>query len=126
MLGQVRRVTAAIRRKMRRRAAIEPVIGHLKAGHRMGRNYLKGREGDRIMDRIMVRQAHHEGRGRRRRLQLLPAPALARSALACPNHDAHQHRLARSTSLKITQAGFFTNDLLVPSARPISPNEMVA
>lgn len=46
--GQVRRVTAAIRREMKRRAAVEPVIGHLKAEHRMERNYLKGREGDRI------------------------------------------------------------------------------
>jgi len=44
----VRRVTAAIRREMRRRAAVEPVIGHLKAEHRMDRNYLKGRDGDRI------------------------------------------------------------------------------
>jgi IS5 family transposase len=46
--GQVRRVTAPIRREMKRRAAVEPVIGHLKAEHRMDRNYLKGREGDRI------------------------------------------------------------------------------
>jgi IS5 family transposase len=46
--GQVRRVTNAIRREMRRRAAVEPIIGHLKADHRMGRNYLKGRIGDRI------------------------------------------------------------------------------
>jgi hypothetical protein len=46
--GQVRRVTASIRREMKRRAAVEPVIGHLKAEHRMGRNYLKGPEGDRI------------------------------------------------------------------------------
>jgi len=45
--GQVRRVTTAIRREMRRRAAIEPVIGHLKSDHRMARNYLKGRDGDR-------------------------------------------------------------------------------
>jgi IS5 family transposase len=45
--GQVRRVTAAIRREMKRRAAIEPVIGHIKSDHRMDRNYLKGREGDR-------------------------------------------------------------------------------
>jgi len=45
--GQVRRVTAVIRREMKRRAAVEPVIGHLKAEHRMNRNYLKGREGDR-------------------------------------------------------------------------------
>jgi IS5 family transposase len=46
--GQVRRVTKAIRREMRRRAAIEPVIGHLKDDHRMRRNHLKGRDGDRI------------------------------------------------------------------------------
>ena len=45
--GQVRRVTKTIRREMRRRAAVEPVIGHLKAEHRMDRNYLKGRHGDR-------------------------------------------------------------------------------
>ena len=29
-------------------AAFEPVIGHLKDDHRMRRNYLKGRDGDRI------------------------------------------------------------------------------
>jgi IS5 family transposase len=46
--GQVRRVTRSIRREMKRRAAVEPVIGQLKAEHRMGRNYLKGRDGDRI------------------------------------------------------------------------------
>ena len=46
--GQVRRVTATIRREMKRRAAVEPVIGHVKAEHRMDRNYLKGRDGDRI------------------------------------------------------------------------------
>ncbi len=45
--GQVRRVTRPIRREMKRRAAVEPVIGHLKAEHRMDRNYLKGRAGDR-------------------------------------------------------------------------------
>ena len=33
---------------MKRRAAVEPVIGHIKAEHRMDRNYLKGRDGDRI------------------------------------------------------------------------------
>ncbi|MDH3475406.1 MAG: transposase, partial [Rhodospirillales bacterium] len=45
--GQVRRVTKTIRREMRRRAAVEPTIGHVKAEHRMERNYLKGRDGDR-------------------------------------------------------------------------------
>jgi IS5 family transposase len=46
--GQVRNVTKTIKREMKRRAAIEPMIGHIKAEHRMGRNYLKGRNGDRI------------------------------------------------------------------------------
>ena len=46
--GQVRRTTAAIKREMKRRAAVEPVIGHLKAEHRMDRNHLKGRQGDQI------------------------------------------------------------------------------
>jgi len=45
--GQVRRTTPAIKREMKRRAAVEPVIGHVKAEHRMDRNYLKGRHGDR-------------------------------------------------------------------------------
>ena len=44
--SQRRRVTKAIRRELRRRAAVEPVIGHLKAEHRMGRNYLAHESGD--------------------------------------------------------------------------------
>ena len=35
-------------RWMRRRAAIEPAIGHLKEDRRMNRNRLKGREGDAV------------------------------------------------------------------------------
>jgi IS5 family transposase len=46
--GQRRRVAPQIKRQMRRRAAIEPVIGHLKAEHRMGRNYLAHASGDAI------------------------------------------------------------------------------
>ena len=34
--------------KFRRRAAIEPIIGHMKSDYRMARNYLKGFEGDEI------------------------------------------------------------------------------
>ena len=44
--GQRRRVTPKIKRELRRRSAVEPVIGHLKAEHRMGRNYLWHRQGD--------------------------------------------------------------------------------
>jgi IS5 family transposase len=44
--GQKRRVTPQIKREMKRRSAVEPVIGHLKEDHRMGRNYLAHRAGD--------------------------------------------------------------------------------
>jgi CheY-like chemotaxis protein len=46
--GQKRGITAQIRRELRRRAAVEPVIGHLKQDCRMGRNYLAGRQGGAI------------------------------------------------------------------------------
>jgi IS5 family transposase len=46
--GQKRRMTPAIKRQLRRRSAIEPVIGHLKEHHRMGRNYLAHASGDAI------------------------------------------------------------------------------
>ena len=44
--GQKRGVTPAVKRELRRRAAIEPVIGHLKSDHRMDRNFLAGHAGD--------------------------------------------------------------------------------
>src|SRR5579863_7769088 len=44
--GQKRGVTDAIKRDLRRRSAVEPVIGHAKNEHRMGRNFLKGTHGD--------------------------------------------------------------------------------
>lgn len=36
------------REKFRRRASIEPIIGHMKSDYRMARNYLKGFAGDEI------------------------------------------------------------------------------
>jgi transposase, IS5 family len=45
---QKRGMTKAIKREMRRRAAVEPVIGHTKSDHRMDRNYLVGSTGDAI------------------------------------------------------------------------------
>ena len=46
--GQKRRVTPQIKREMKRRAAVEPVIGHLKDDHRMRRNHLAHSSGDAI------------------------------------------------------------------------------
>jgi IS5 family transposase len=46
--GQKRGATDQIKRELRRRSAVEPVIGHLKAEHRMGRNHLGGTHGDAV------------------------------------------------------------------------------
>src|SRR3954463_7367193 len=46
--GQKRGLSPAIKRAFRRRAAVEPVIGHLKNEHRMGRNHLAHSAGDAI------------------------------------------------------------------------------
>ena len=37
----------ALRKRKKRRSAVEPKIGHMKSDNRMNRNYLKGAEGDR-------------------------------------------------------------------------------
>ncbi len=44
--GQKRGVVGIIKRELRRRSAIEPLIGHMKAEGHLGRCYLKGRAGD--------------------------------------------------------------------------------
>ena len=44
----LRKVKPSLRRWLKRRSAIEPVIGHMKNDGRLGRNYLLGQEGDRI------------------------------------------------------------------------------
>lgn len=47
--GQKRGIhTRRLKRSLKRRQAIEPVIGHLKADGLLGRNHLKGTEGDQV------------------------------------------------------------------------------
>jgi IS5 family transposase len=46
--GQKRGVHGQIKKELRRRSAIEPVIGHCKSDGHLDRNYLKGRNGDQI------------------------------------------------------------------------------
>ena len=46
--GKDKGLTDAERRLLKRRQAIEPIIGHLKADHRMDRCHLKGSEGDAL------------------------------------------------------------------------------
>jgi len=46
--GKFKTLSASERKLLKRRQAIEPIIGHLKADHRMERCYLKGEMGDRL------------------------------------------------------------------------------
>jgi IS5 family transposase len=46
--GQKRGVFGIIERELRRRSAIEPIIGHMKSDGHLGRCHLKGRKGDAI------------------------------------------------------------------------------
>ena len=46
--GHKRGITPTIKKELRRRSAVEAVIGHLKTDGRLGRNFLKGRDGDKI------------------------------------------------------------------------------
>ena len=46
--GKFRSLSASDKRMLKRRQAIEPIIGHLKQDHRMDRCHLKGETGDRL------------------------------------------------------------------------------
>jgi IS5 family transposase len=55
---QRRGLTPTIKRELRRRSAIEPMIGHMKADGRLGRNYLLGAAGDAI-NALLVAAEHN-------------------------------------------------------------------
>jgi IS5 family transposase len=46
--GKKKQLGALELKTLKRRQAIEPVIGHLKSDHRMGRSHLKGSLGDKL------------------------------------------------------------------------------
>ena len=49
LVGKIPKTASrSMKRWMKRRAAVEPIIGHLKADNRMGRNYLKGEAGNSL------------------------------------------------------------------------------
>ena len=79
--GRRRGITATIKRELRRRSAIEAMIGHMKLDGRLARNHLKGALGDAIHAllcgaghnlRLILR---HLARLLRALLRLLAAPA---------------------------------------------------
>jgi IS5 family transposase len=73
--GRKRGLTPQMKRELRRRSAIEPMIGHAKNDGRLGRNYLLGHDGDRI--NALLAAAGHNLRLILRKLRLLFAQMLA-------------------------------------------------
>ena len=87
--GQKRGLTAAIKRAFRRRAAVEPTIGHLKNEHRMGRNRLAGRHGDAA--NAVLAAAGYNFSLLLRWLALLLSAILATLAATNPSNKAPAH-----------------------------------
>ena len=56
--GAKRGITPAIHKRLKRRNAIEPVIGHMKSDGRLARNFLKGSHGDAI-NALLCAAAHN-------------------------------------------------------------------
>ena len=92
--GAKRGVTASIKKKLKRRNAVEPVIGHMKNDGRLGRNFLKGEAGDAI--NALLCGAGHNLRKILRQLALLCAQIwqLLRRLMHQQNSSGHQHLMA--------------------------------
>lgn len=73
--GQRRGLTPQMKRELKRRSAIEPMIGHAKNDGRLGRNFLLGSDGDRINATLAA--AGHNLRLILKQLRLLFALILA-------------------------------------------------
>jgi len=93
-ISHTRGITSpTIRREMRRRSGIEPVIGHLKEDGHLERNHLTGTEGDAI--NAILSAAGHNMRLLARWIRLLIALLIA-TVLSQPpqNHAGHQIAIA--------------------------------
>ena len=88
--GQRRGIkTHRLKRSLKRRQAIEPVIGHLKSDGLLGRNYLKGTMGDHM--NVMLSYAGHNLRLVLRQLKFFCLHILGCTAKRGPgmNHVTH-------------------------------------
>ena len=78
--GQKRGMNARLKRLLKRRQAVEPVIGHMKNDGLLGRNYLKGSQGDQM--NAMLSCAGHNMRIMMRKIRILCAD-FRRQFMAC-------------------------------------------
>lgn len=87
-----RGITARLKRDIRRRSAIEPVIGHMKNDGRLRRNWLQGTEGDAF--HAILCGCGHNLRMILRKLRLLLVLIFLRLDWPSINDDRTNHRLA--------------------------------
>jgi len=87
-----RGITARLKRDIRRRSAIEPVIGHMKNDGRLRRNWLQGTEGDAFY--AILCGCGHNLRMILRKLRLLLVLIFLRLDWLPINDDRTNHRLA--------------------------------
>ena len=87
-----RGITARLKRDIRRRSAIEPVIGHMKNDGRLRRNWLQGTEGDAF--HAILCGCGHNLRMILRKLRLLLVLIFLRLDWLPTNDDRTNHRLA--------------------------------
>ena len=89
--GAKRGVTVAIKKKLKRRNAVEPVIGHMKTDGRLGRNFLKDTQGDAMS--ALLCGAGHNLRKILRRMALLRARILECLQRFIQKQTANSHQL---------------------------------
>ncbi len=58
LISGTRKLGYTLKRQLRRRAAVEPEIGHLKADGLLGRNFLKGMKGD-VINAVLCGASHN-------------------------------------------------------------------
>ncbi len=90
-----KKATRAVRRMLKRRAAVEPTIGHLESDNRMSRNHLTGNAGDRI--NTLLAAAGYNLRKLLRRIVFRPFCGCSRG-----NKPSH-HRTLGSTKYQLGQ-----------------------
>ena len=118
------RTSRRLWRWMKRRAAVEPSIGHLKNEHRLGRNRLKGAVGDAINAilsaagmnfhkllgaflRLILHCLWNAGRG----LQSVAASEARQNQLLCASKSLFQDRLSTRVPLEVQPAPHAGGDL---------------
>ena len=94
--GRSRGLTPQMKRELKRRSAIEPMIGHAKNDGRLGRNHLLGHHGDKI--NALLAASGHNLRLILNKLRLLFARILAAflQPMAKPDTWSAPHRIANS------------------------------